>query len=96
MQRRCHGSSNYSPGARSPQAKVAEKLIILLHCDMVSTEIQPRKSKSNGTGARGEDMDWALLAALKVAEGGKTLGERRIGEFVGRHSKIGLRMPWEE
>ena len=48
-----------------PQAKVAERLIILLHCDMVL--------------AGDVGWDWALMPALQLAEGGKTLKERRIG-----------------
>lgn len=49
----------------NPQAKVMERLIILLHCDMVLV------------GERG--WDWALMPALQLAEGGKTLKERRTG-----------------
>lgn len=50
----------------SRQGRVAETLIVVLHCSMM--------------GHRTQDVEWALMPALQLAEGGKTLRERRIGQ----------------
>lgn len=50
------------------QSRVADTLIILLHCATVThTPL---------------DLDFALVPALKLAEGGRNMRERRMGAFV--------------
>ncbi|ORY23802.1 armadillo-type protein [Naematelia encephala] len=63
-------------------AKVAECLIILLHCSI---------TRHTATGS----LDWALLSALQLAEGGRTIKERRVGylylcERLPRGHELGL------
>lgn len=48
------------------QTKIAEHLIVILHCSMLRHNVD-------------DDLDFALIPALKLAEGGKTIQERRIG-----------------
>jgi hypothetical protein len=50
------------------QSKIAETLIIVLHCTMMN-------------GERVE-TGWALMPALLLAEGGRSTRERRIGELL--------------
>ncbi|WVF70367.1 hypothetical protein IAT40_005157 [Kwoniella sp. CBS 6097] len=46
--------------------KIADTLIVLLHCSMLRHRTD-------------DDLEFALLYALQLAEGGRTIGERRIG-----------------
>ncbi|KAK6904286.1 hypothetical protein I203_107802 [Kwoniella mangroviensis CBS 8507] len=48
------------------KSKIAETLIILLHCLMLRHRTE-------------EDVEFALVSALQLAEGGRTIAERRIG-----------------
>nr|KIR84226.1 hypothetical protein I308_05641 [Cryptococcus tetragattii IND107] len=48
------------------QTRVAENLIVILHCSMLRHNVD-------------DDLDFALIPALKLAESGKTIQERRIG-----------------
>jgi len=47
------------------KSKISETLVVLLHCSMM--------------GGTAHKLDWALMPALQLAEGGKTVDERRIG-----------------
>lgn len=51
---------------------MAENLIVVLHCAMLRHNVD-------------DDLDFALIPALKLAESGKTIRERRIGKslFIG-------------
>jgi hypothetical protein len=66
--------TKYNPADQSTitQSKLAECLIILLHCYMMG---------SKGVMDRVKE-DWALMVGLRVAEGGSNLKERRIGESL--------------
>ncbi|OXG23626.1 hypothetical protein J008_03696 [Cryptococcus neoformans] len=46
--------------------RIAENLIVILHCTMLRHNAE-------------DDLDFALMPALKLAEAGKTIQERRIG-----------------
>lgn len=64
-------SEEYS-GAEQ-QAKVADTLVIVLHCTML---------RRVGQGGAGGGEDWALVAALDLAERGRSLRERKMGEWT--------------
>lgn len=51
------------------QTRVAENLIVILHCSMLRHNVD-------------DDLDFALIPALKLAESGKTIQERRIGRCL--------------
>lgn len=51
----------------SGQSRVAESLIVLLHISVLRTDTS-------------DDLDFAVVHALHLAESGRTLHERRIGE----------------
>lgn len=51
------------------QTRIAENLIVILHCSMLRHNVD-------------DDLDFALIPALKLAESGKTIQERRIGRSV--------------
>lgn len=55
------------------QAKIGQLLLILLHCAMIRQEASA-------------DLDFALVHGLKLAEGGKTLRDRRIGMYPAENS----------
>ncbi|WVQ97544.1 hypothetical protein IAU59_004658 [Kwoniella sp. CBS 9459] len=46
--------------------KIADTLLVLLHCSMLRHRTD-------------DDLEFALVYALQLAEGGRTIGERRIG-----------------
>ncbi|KJD99639.1 hypothetical protein I311_06774 [Cryptococcus gattii NT-10] len=48
------------------QTRIAENLIVVLHCSMLRHNVD-------------DELDFALIPALKLAESGKTIQERRIG-----------------
>lgn len=54
------------------QSTVVEALVILMLIATVRADV---------TGGRRDDLDFAQIHALNLAEGGKTLQERRKGEF---------------
>lgn len=58
---RCRALLSASPST----SRIAQTLIILLHCDTVTHTAV--------------DLEFALIPALQLAEGGRTLAERRMG-----------------
>lgn len=86
-------SSEPGPGLKAEnKAKIAETLIILLHVTTVQHSSSPSSSSGtsvqcagpSGTGSSARDdidVDFAMVKALELAEGGKTIRERRIGEW---------------
>ncbi len=60
------------------QGKIADTLLVLLHIGIMRHTTDTK-------------LEFALISALQLAEGGKTVKERRVGQSPLDHLKLQLR-----